>query len=377
MTSNPGWFRLPLTALLPEQPTYFTGSVLGPAAERALAAAYRGFDAPLAGAPVVWHADQRRAALNDGLLAAADQALRQSLEESSGLGRLFGGGQGRRAEALIAETLTATPEQIARIDRWWQRVRGMEWRQATVLQIMEELEPRAEEALAAQQRVALSLALALHLLASAARPDAAPVVADLSAGIDDSLPSAAHTTARLALAEALRDAGSAALRGDAQEGPDAQRQPLETFLARFGQWGESPLETARPRWADDPARLLETPPSPPVDSTASSRRSAAAALVIQPLTGQRRRKATAAAAQVEELARLLPQIHGAVVTVAAAARYWVSGAAREGLADGRLQNADEVFLLELEELKQMMTGEWSNVEQVRPIVEARGEAGGT
>ena len=60
-----------------------------------------------------------------------------------------------------------------------------------------------------------------------------------------------------------------------------------------------------------------------------------------------------------------------MVIVAAAARYWVSGAANEALADGRLQSPDEVFLLELEELKQMMTGEWSNVSQVRPLIEER------
>jgi hypothetical protein len=107
------------------------------------------------------------------------------------------------------------------------------------------------------------------------------------------------------------------------------------------------------------------------DPTATSRRTAAAASLSRQLGGGQRKQFDAASGQVEQLVALLPKVHEAVVIVAAAARYWVSGAAGEALVDGRLETADEVFLLELEELKQLMTGEWSNVEQVRPLVEAR------
>ena len=157
MTSSVTWFRLPLSAILPEQPTYFTGSVLGPSAERALRAAYEQFGAPLASGAVVWDIQARSAALNDALLQPADATLRRSLVDSGGgLSRLLGGGSSKRATAYISQTLQDAADTIARIERWWTRVRAMEWRQATVLQIMEELEPRAEDALLAQARVALS-----------------------------------------------------------------------------------------------------------------------------------------------------------------------------------------------------------------------------
>ena len=156
MMSSATWYRLPLSAILPERPTYFTGSVLGPSAERALRAAYEQFGAPLAGGPAVWDIQARRAGLNDALLQPADAALRRSLADSGGgLSRLLGGSSSKRATATITQTLQDAPDVIARIERWWTRVRAMEWRQATVLQIMEELEPRAEDALLAQARVAL------------------------------------------------------------------------------------------------------------------------------------------------------------------------------------------------------------------------------
>lgn len=373
MTLPVAWYRLPLSAMLPEQPTYFTGSVLGPPAERALRAGYEQFGAPLAGDAVVWDPLARRAALNDAILRPADEALRRSQEGGGGLSRLLGGGSGRRAAALIAQTLTEAPAVIARIERWYDRVRAMEWRQATVLQIMEELEPRAEDALLAQARVALSLAAALHGQAS----QMSTVPPEIVTGIDDGLPEAGYAAALRRLAASLQDVDTSAAAGDWQQWPAALRQPLEDFLAGYGRWADSPLETARPRWIDDPAALLAALPglihsAAPVDpAEASRRRSAAAASVSQQLKSSQRKQFDSASAQVEQLAALLPRVHDAVVIVAAAARYWVSGAANEALADGRLQSADEVFLLELEELKQMMTGEWSNVEQVRPLIEAR------
>lgn len=382
MTSPVVWFRLPLSALLPEQPTFFTGSVLGPSAERALRAAYEEFGAPLASGPVVWDSRARRAALNEAVLQPADEALRRSLSESGGgLSRLLGGGSSRRVAALVAQTLTSAPETIARTERWWTRVRAMEWRQATILQIMEELEPRAEEALLAQARVALSLALQLQTSQNSSAP--AGTAADLGAGIDASLPAAAHTAALRSLAASLHDADASAAPGDWQHWPAARREPLDAFLAGYGRWAKDALETACPRWSDDPRALLAAlpeltglagpaVPAAPVDpAEASRRRTAAAASTSQQLKGGQRKQFDSAAAQVGQLAALLPRVHDAVVTVAAAARYWVTGAANEALADGRLLAANEVYLLELEELKQMMTGEWSKVEQVRPLVAER------
>ena len=375
MTSTSPWFRLPLNAILPKQPTYFTGSVLGPSAERALQAAYEEFGAPLGAGTAVWDSRARRAALNDTLLQPADESLRRLLGDSGGgLSRLLGGGAGKRTAALITQTLADAPEMVARIERWWTRVWAMEWRQATVLQIMEELEPRAEDALLAQQRVALSLAAALQLQASQIKSVAAETVTGLNAGIDASLPAAGYTAALDSLATSLKGVDTSGAGEDWRQWPAVLREPMDTFLTGYGRWADQPLETARPRWVDDPSALLAVLPGSTAghdSAKAGNRRATAADSISRQLSGGKRKQFDAATAQVEQLVALLPRVHEAVVIVAAAARYWVSGAANEALADGRLETADEVFLLELEELKQMMTGEWSNVEQVRPIIEAR------
>lgn len=363
------WFQLSLDAYLPQQPTFFTASIFRPAAERALTDVYAEFGAPLSDAPIAWHSGNRRAELNGAALEQSEQALRRS-PPSSGLGRLLGGGQNRRVAALIAETLAAAPSRIAASERWAQQVQAMEWRQATILQIMEEIEARAQEALANQQRVALSLALAMHALGKLVPPQMETAIGDLAAGLDSHLPEANHAAALRALASELTGAGPSTP-------SDARQSPVDVFLSRFGRWADAPLEMARPRWADDPARLLAALPElvsrqRSVDPDAASlRRRAGTARISQSLGAGQRRLLETAAAQVEQLATLVPQMVDAIVSVAAAARYWVSGAAHEGMADGRLASEEEVFLLELEELKQMMTGEWNDPQQVRSLVAAR------
>ena len=73
----------------------------------------------------------------------------------------------------------------------------------------------------------------------------------------------------------------------------------------------------------------------------------------------------------DALADLLPACRDGLATVVAAARYWAIGAAREAVHDGRLARVDQVFLLEREELKQMMTGEWSQADRVQSLVATR------
>ena len=49
----------------------------------------------------------------------------------------------------------------------------------------------------------------------------------------------------------------------------------------------------------------------------------------------------------------------ALAWVMAGTRRWVLAAAHEAMADQRLRSQDEIFFFELEEIKQMMTGEWN------------------
>jgi pyruvate,water dikinase len=54
--------------------------------------------------------------------------------------------------------------------------------------------------------------------------------------------------------------------------------------------------------------------------------------------------------------------------VLAAVRRWSVAAAGEGIKDGRLNEPEEIFWLELEEIKQMLTGEWHSRDHVQPLI---------
>ncbi|MFZ2359728.1 MAG: hypothetical protein WA040_10335, partial [Anaerolineae bacterium] len=98
---------------------------------------------------------------------------------------------------------------------------------------------------------------------------------------------------------------------------------------------------------------------------------AAGARIAGAVDAQRRRQFEPVFDQLQQIVDLMPASREALVTVMAVARHWALGAAQEAVHDGRLSAVEDVFLLELEELKQVMTGEWSSPEQVLPLIEQR------
>jgi hypothetical protein len=120
------------------------------------------------------------------------------------------------------------------------------------------------------------------------------------------------------------------------------------------------------------ARLAEPAEAPLASPQASQqRRAEAGAAIVAQIDARRRRQFEPVFAQLQQIVALLPASREALVTVMAVARRWALGAAQEAVNDGRLGAVEDVFLLELEELKQVMTGEWSSPAQVLPIVERR------
>jgi hypothetical protein len=63
--------------------------------------------------------------------------------------------------------------------------------------------------------------------------------------------------------------------------------------------------------------------------------------------------------KTQQLRILQSQALHAFAFALAGARRWALAAARDAMADQRLLALDDVFFFELEEIKQMMTGEWN------------------
>ncbi len=72
--------------------------------------------------------------------------------------------------------------------------------------------------------------------------------------------------------------------------------------------------------------------------------------------------ATQAQAAIVEFVEHLQEGAGQAIDHAAAA---------EGLTDGRIQHPREIFMLEIEEIKQMATGEWHSRQHIAPLVARR------
>jgi len=142
------------------------------------------------------------------------------------------------------------------------------------------------------------------------------------------------------------------LRRPQTEFPDpSAREALADFLARFGHRSLDEGELATPRWHEDSSPLLrilpaliETRPQPSAQSPDRVPSSAADRQLLQ---------------QIREMQTLQSRALHALSYIWAGTRHWVLAAAQEAKSDGRLESADEIFFFELEEIKQMMTGEWN------------------
>ncbi len=391
MTPAPGpitWSRAASADLTHGLLTPLTWSILSRSAERAVRGHYRTLGYELPATTPIWRRYSGRAYLNMSALTAADQAFASADGETSLGQRLFGRGDRRQATVLDRQ-LDAAPATFQRIQQWWKRVQGMQWRQATVLQIMEEIEPQAEAVLTVRDALTTGVGANRRQITrwiAEWLPGSSDALFDaLFAGLDGREGWADYRYALRRLVEMARQDSAAEAYVHAKRSTNplpagAFSNAFETFVKTYGRWGEQPLEAASPRWSEAPAslldrisRTLDKPAEPlPFDpGLARQRRAEACAQVNRQVSLLRRRQFEPVFGQLQRAVDLLPASRDALVTVIAVARYWALGAAQEIVADGRLEGVEDVFLLELEELKQVMTGEWSSADEVRLIVEAR------
>lgn len=395
-TASPAlWSRAAASDLARGLLTPLTWSILSRSAERAVRAHYRAWGVILPADAPIWRRIEGRVYLNTSVLTAADQAVTAGAVEATSGWRLFNRGPDRRQNAALREQIEQGPATFSATTAWWQRVQTMQWQQATVLQVMEEIEPHADAVLTARDFLATGLGAErrqlTRWLAEWLPGSSDAIFDDLFAGLDGREGWAQYRFDLQTLTEAARRAPAGDLRpaaaGHISDQPSALalpagafREAFQAFVATYTRWADQPLETASPRWSEAPQTLLarlavrlteadEAPLASP--QAAQARRAAASAALAGQIDERRRRQFQPVFAQLQQIVALMPASREALVTVMAAARHWALGAGQEAVHDGRLAAVEDVFLLELEELKQLMTGEWSSSAQVQPIVERR------
>lgn len=280
---------------------------------------------------------------------------------------------GRRAKK-IDETLDALqaelPDLVAKVSAWHQRVMGFRWSQAEILLIMEEIERVGANALlpylAARHNLERAYRRLLSLLDDRPLRERIALVARALPGSGQGVEvDMAQRVGKLAHLAAADPAVQAWL--EARNFSDwKQRVPqgdfaeaLHSFMAAYGHRCFNEGETANPRWDEKPDLLLAAvrragqqthQPSPTVADPA-------------PLLAAVDSKARKEAQQLlERMGRLLELQSGSLHAfsyVLAGARRWALAAGDEAAADHRLTTPEEVFFYEIEEVKEMMTGEWN------------------
>ncbi len=244
----------------------------------------------------------------------------------------------RRAEQAVTTAVSSLPALQARLGYWLDHVRRLKWSQADLLQVMEELEPAAQEALRAYLTVRAGLAGAAAQVAERLdqwAPDRpANVIYQLYAGL-----------------EGLPSADAVCALAGASSGP---------FLSRFGHRGPGELRPDAWRWNDHP-EVVNVPSALPFlrdSQRAADQRRAVQGWLLTRLHSAQRRQFQPVLERAQALCRASDVAWDALAIVMAAAQLWSRAMAAEALAAGLLAGAADVCYLEIEELKRIATGEW-------------------
>jgi phosphohistidine swiveling domain-containing protein len=260
------------------------------------------------------------------------------------LARLQGGGVTRHAQARLAAVPGEATELRDRFFGWLTWQRDLRWTQADLLQVMEELEPRATTALttyflARAGLVAAAQVLTERLAVSADLPDS--TLESLFFGVEG-LPSVQAASALRSVAGAL---------------------PADPFrlevLARYGHRGLGEVRPDAIRWSNNPklfVHLAEQRVSPSESTSAGARSLVATQLRNGDPT--RWRQAEAEVNTTRAFFRAADGAWDALIMVMAAAQAWLAAVGIEAVSTAIVAQEADLLFLEFEELKQVATGEW-------------------
>jgi pyruvate,water dikinase len=151
---------------------------------------------------------------------------------------------------------------------------------------------------------------------------------------------------------------------------------LHQFMANYGHWATGEGEMANPRWFEQPSVLFkgilacaERNAKQPAHIPSAG----AVQQLLNTLDPQQRKAAEQILGQIRQLSVLQSRAMNAFAYILAGTRIWAKAAGHEATEDLRLSAPEDSFFFELEELKQMMTGEWNvtHTAEIREVATKR------
>jgi pyruvate,water dikinase len=302
---------------------------------------------------------------------------------------LIAGFQQGRARKKIDNLLDTLGEEIAAITdsarSWYAKTLELRWTQAEILQVMEEIERVGRDSVMAYFAARHNLdRLYNHLIraTTAAKPFPAnlPLInnalCDVESLIEADIARAVVNLSNVAAEDekAVRWLKAGHYADWETELTGRTGDALNVFLERFGHRGLGEGEMCMPRWREEPEAVLravlacvEYHPKLPAKVPAVNNTQKLLDHVGGPDKGKAQKEARDIVCKLRGLEQFQSKTLHAIAYVWAGARRWATAAAREALADGRILEPQDIFYFDLEEIKQMMTGELniSDADEIR------------
>jgi rifampicin phosphotransferase len=280
------------------------------------------------------------------------------------------------AQNKIDQLLKSLVGEISAITQqaqtWDEKTREMRWTQAEVLQIMEEIEKAGTRSFMAWLAARHQLDLAYNRLIrlSADRAGYPANLALLGAAIGDEAGPVEQALLDELARLGERFAADAGALGWLQAGEWAawsQTLPnptlvtaLQTFLATYGHRCVDEAEIRHARWVENPTPIWQAiRAAAHGESPLPAPRPSQPQALLDAIENNRRKEAQGWLQKIPALRGLQSQAQHAFAHILAGARRWALAAGRDAMVDQRLLALDDVFFYELEEMKEMMTGEWN------------------
>lgn len=394
------WDHLPLSPLVPQVLTPISYSMLAEILRRGWYQYYDrlGFEPP-PGVPVVRQL-QGRAYLNLSLSARLEtqhgaiepltflvnqRPLVATTWEKPGL---FGSLKTGRAEKKVISQLKTLESEIGEITRqtrdWYHTLLELKWSQADILQVMEQIERIGTNSLMAYFGARHNLELLYNRILWATQGKASfphnlnQVAAAVRAPTDLVEQDVANQLQAIAHLLVKSEESCAHLKAwlNTYQSGNSRKEDwrvvsfaqdiidaLESFFAQYGHRGSDEGEIRSLRWDEDPSVVLQAVLVMADQlSTASdgiSPNKQTLDQLLQLAENKSRKQLQQWLEQIPSLLLLQSRALHAFSYVQAGTRIWAKAASQEATGDGRLHTPDDVFFFELEEVKEMMTGEWN------------------
>jgi hypothetical protein len=256
---------------------------------------------------------------------------------------------------------------------WYLKTQELRWSQAEVLQVMEEIERMGMEPMAAYlaARAHLERTYAQLLAGLEGRHSTEQGLLLINNALCDmqGLVESEIGDALLHLADVMQSGDQLAWlkAGHFDDWRTAlthkrAQEALWEFMDAYGHRALHAGEMAQPRWQEEMSIVarglvshIEHPRKHPTKLPSSGNLQK----LVEQLSPAMRKPGQAAVARLRVLHKLQSTALHALAYIQAGTRRWALAAAHEAMADERLTAPEDVFFFELEEVKQMMTGEWN------------------